>query len=81
MPYRDAQDVWTALLAAARPQGGYVTARQAAAAGFAASHLSYHLRAGNLERVGHSGGPKSAPGQPSAVGSEGRGSPLPRHPR
>jgi len=53
MPYRDAQAAWTALLAAARPQGGYVTARQAAAARFTASHLSYHVHAGNLERIGH----------------------------
>ena len=53
MPYRSAQAAWTALIAAAQPQGGYVTAAQAAAAGFAASHLSYHAHAGNLERVGH----------------------------
>lgn len=53
MPYRDAQAAWIALLAAAQPQGGYVTAPQAAAAGFAASHLSYHVHAGNLARVGH----------------------------
>lgn len=53
MPYRDTQAAWTALLASARPQGGYVTARQAAAAGFAANHLSYHVHAGHLERVGY----------------------------
>jgi len=53
MTYRDAQAAWMALFEAARPQGGYVTARQAATAGFGASHLSYHATAGNLERVGH----------------------------
>jgi predicted transcriptional regulator of viral defense system len=34
-------------------QGGYVTARQARAAGFDYSHLSYHSAAGNLTRAGH----------------------------
>jgi len=53
MIYRDAQAAWTALFETARTQGGYVTARQADAAGFGASHLSYHVAAGNLERVGH----------------------------
>jgi predicted transcriptional regulator of viral defense system len=37
----------------AAPQGGYFTAKQAAAAGYDYSHLVYHLRAGNFERASH----------------------------
>ncbi len=51
MAYRDAQTAYRALLASASLQGGYVTAKQAAAAGFGYSHLTYHVQAGNLERV------------------------------
>jgi predicted transcriptional regulator of viral defense system len=53
MRYRDGRAAWKALFEVGRTQGGYVTAQQAAAAGFGASHLSYHAAAGNLERVGH----------------------------
>jgi predicted transcriptional regulator of viral defense system len=51
MAYRNAQTAYRALVAAARLQGGYVTASQAAEAGFGYSHLTYHVQAGNLERV------------------------------
>jgi len=53
MAYRNAQNAYRALVAVAQGQGGYVTARQAQRAGFAYSHLAYHVGAGNLTRVGH----------------------------
>jgi predicted transcriptional regulator of viral defense system len=37
----------------ARAQGGYVTAKQAHRAGYRSPHLAYHVKAGNLVRVGH----------------------------
>jgi predicted transcriptional regulator of viral defense system len=53
MVYRDAQTAYRALVAIAQTQGGYFSAKQAQRAGFQASHLSYHLRAGNITRAGH----------------------------
>lgn len=38
--------------AMAQSQGGLITARQAAAIGWRKQHLTYHVAAGNLERVG-----------------------------
>ncbi|MHC5212421.1 MAG: type IV toxin-antitoxin system AbiEi family antitoxin domain-containing protein [Planctomycetota bacterium] len=52
MPYRNTQDAWRALVAESQLQGGYVTAKQARAAGFDYSHLAYHVSAGNIERAG-----------------------------
>jgi predicted transcriptional regulator of viral defense system len=52
MPYRNSQKAWRALVAEAQVQGGYVTAKQARAAGFDYSHLAYHVSAGNIERSG-----------------------------
>ncbi|MHC4844955.1 MAG: type IV toxin-antitoxin system AbiEi family antitoxin domain-containing protein [Planctomycetota bacterium] len=52
MPYRNAQKAYQALVAVAQLQGGYVTAKQARAAGFDYSHLTYHRQAGNIERAG-----------------------------
>ncbi len=51
MPYRDGKTAYRALLGIARAQGGYATSKQAAGAGFGYSHLTYHVQAGNLERV------------------------------
>ncbi|MCC5785137.1 MAG: type IV toxin-antitoxin system AbiEi family antitoxin domain-containing protein [Phycisphaerales bacterium] len=53
MPYRDAKAAHRSLTEVAASQGGYFTARQAEEAGYDASHLSYHLSAGNFERAGH----------------------------
>lgn len=53
MPYRDAQTAYRRLIAVAQRQGGYVTAKQARAAGFDYSHLTYHSGVGNLTRAGH----------------------------
>jgi predicted transcriptional regulator of viral defense system len=50
MPYRDARKAYDRLLAVAQRQGGYVTTKQARAAGFDYNHLSYHVAAGNLTR-------------------------------
>jgi predicted transcriptional regulator of viral defense system len=50
--YRDAQKSLSALYATATKQGGYFTAKQAAAAGYDYPHLVYHVHAGNFERVG-----------------------------
>ncbi len=53
MAYRDSLAARQALVRVAQVQGGYVTAAQARQAGYGPQHLSYHVRAGNLERVGH----------------------------
>jgi predicted transcriptional regulator of viral defense system len=41
------------LFATALEQGGYFTAKQAHQAGYAYSHLDYHVSCGNFVRVGH----------------------------
>lgn len=53
MPYRDTKQARRTLTAVAVSQGGYFTARQASDAGYDAPHLTYHVSAGNFERVGH----------------------------
>jgi hypothetical protein len=53
MKYRDTHESLKALYALAATQGGYFTAKQAAAAGYDYSHLAYHLEAGNFERASH----------------------------
>jgi predicted transcriptional regulator of viral defense system len=53
MAYRDSHDANRLLHAVAVTQGGYFTAKQAAASGYDYPHLSYHLHAGNFERAGH----------------------------
>jgi predicted transcriptional regulator of viral defense system len=53
MNYRNTQDSLKALYAVAATQGGYFTAKQAAAAGYDYPHLAYHLQAKNFERAGH----------------------------
>lgn len=53
MTYRDTHAARQALRAIATRQGGYVTTRQAAEAGYGGSHLTYHVSAGLLTRVAH----------------------------
>lgn len=53
MRYRNNQQSLKALYAVAVAQGGYFTAKQAAAAGYKYPHLIYHLKADNFERIGH----------------------------
>lgn len=53
MTYRNAHNSLRALSAVAGSQGGYFTAKQAAAVGYGYPHLSYHLHAGNFVRAGH----------------------------
>jgi predicted transcriptional regulator of viral defense system len=53
MPYRPSRVALHQLHALARTQGGYFTAKQAASLGYDYPHLSYHAKAGNIERVGH----------------------------
>ena len=53
MQYRSSQKTLKELYTVAATQGGYFTAKQAAAAGHEPSHLAYHLRAGNFERASH----------------------------
>lgn len=53
MTYRDTLAAREALHAVAARQGGYVTAAQAREAGYGASHITYHIGTGQLERVGH----------------------------
>lgn len=53
MRYRDTHESLKALYAVAAGQGGYFTAKQAASAGYDYPHLTYHLKAGNFERVAH----------------------------
>lgn len=53
MAYRNQKKALRALNSLATGQGGYFTAKQAEEAGYAYSHLAYHLKAGNFERAGH----------------------------
>jgi len=53
MTYRAPKAARQALISTARVQGGYVTAKQARQAGYGPQHLVYHVKAGNLTRVGH----------------------------
>lgn len=53
MNYRDTHESLRALYALAAVQGGYFTAKQAAASGYDYPHLVYHLQAGNFERASH----------------------------
>src|SRR5260221_5020528 len=53
MIYRDTQTARRSLHALAALQAGYFTAKQAAQAGYSYSHLAYHLRSGNFQRIGH----------------------------
>lgn len=53
MQYRDTHESLKALYAVAATQGGYFTAKQAAAAGYDYQHLAYHLQTGNFERAAH----------------------------
>ena len=53
MVYRDTRRAHRALFATAVAQGGYITAVQARKAGYDYPHLDYHVRAGNIERIGH----------------------------
>lgn len=52
MSYRDSKTALLAITRLATSQGGYFTARQASVAGYKAPHLTYHVAAGNFERVG-----------------------------
>ncbi len=52
MPYRSSRGALQRLRDIAIAQGGYVTSKQAAGAGYGPSHLAYHVGAGNLERAG-----------------------------
>jgi hypothetical protein len=53
MPYRPSRTALQQLHALARTQGGYFTAKQAAALRYDYPHLTYHVNAGNIERAGH----------------------------
>jgi predicted transcriptional regulator of viral defense system len=53
MTYRSTQTARRALHELAASQGGFFTAKQAASVGYGKRHLDYHVRAGNVERVGH----------------------------
>ncbi len=52
MTYRSTSQARRELYATASLQGGYFTAKQAAAAGYRKQHLDYHTQTGNFERVG-----------------------------
>lgn len=52
MTYRSSRSALERLRDIAVGQGGYVTSKQAAGAGYGPSHLAYHVGAGNLERAG-----------------------------
>jgi predicted transcriptional regulator of viral defense system len=52
MAYRSTRAALERLRDIAIAQGGYVTSKQAARAGYGSTHLAYHTRAGNLERAG-----------------------------
>lgn len=52
MTYRSTRAALERLRDVAITQGGYVTSKQAARAGYPSSHLAYHVQVGNLERVG-----------------------------
>jgi len=62
MTYRSQKAAIRTLTTRAAAQGGYFTAKQAREAGYAASHLAHHVKAGNFERVGH--GLYRIPGMP-----------------
>ena len=51
MAYRSTQNARRELSDLALTQGGYFTAKQAAAAGYGKRHLDYHVKAGNFECV------------------------------
>jgi predicted transcriptional regulator of viral defense system len=51
MSCRDSQAARQALQAVAARQAGYFTAKQALAAGYPKQHVSYHVAAGNFDRV------------------------------
>jgi len=53
MIYRNPKTALRALYQTATAQGGYFTAKQAAAAGYGKRHVDYHVKAGNFERVMH----------------------------
>jgi predicted transcriptional regulator of viral defense system len=53
MPKRRTRDAIQQLHTLARERGGYFTAKQAAKLGYDDPHLTYHAKAGNIERVGH----------------------------
>ena len=53
MNYRSTQTARRDLHELASTQGGYFTAKQAAAVGYGKRHLDYHARSGNVLRVGH----------------------------
>lgn len=48
---RSTQNARRELSDLARTQGGYFTAKQAAAVGYGKRHLDYHVKPGNFERV------------------------------
>jgi len=52
MAYRNTQAARRMLSDLASTQGGYFTAKQAAGVGYGKRHLDYHVKAGNLGRVG-----------------------------
>ena len=51
MGYRSTHQARRELVAVAASQGGYFTAKQAAAAGYGKRHVDYHVKAGNFERI------------------------------
>ena len=51
--YRASRAALRGLTTLAVTQGGYFTARQAETAGYSPPHLTYHVKNGNFERVGH----------------------------
>ena len=51
MNYRSTQNARRELSDLAQTQGGYFTAKQAAAVGYGKRHLDYHVKARNFERV------------------------------
>lgn len=53
MGYRSNREAEDRLRATAEARGGYFTAREAAGAGYAFSHLCYHVGTGRFERVHH----------------------------
>jgi predicted transcriptional regulator of viral defense system len=53
MAYRPTRPAMQRLRAHAADNAGLFTAKQAGRLGFGYSHLTYHLRAGNIERAGH----------------------------
>ncbi|MEX0714689.1 MAG: type IV toxin-antitoxin system AbiEi family antitoxin domain-containing protein [Pirellulales bacterium] len=51
--YRPTKTALRRLVAAAQNQGGYFTTRQAREIGYSHTHLNYHVRAHNFQRVDH----------------------------